>query len=127
LAAGGRLTAEIISEQFQPQTLMDMTNMKLPTQAELDQQALQQQIQAKLRPRRSSNSRWLSRQHSSSLRRASRPCRKGQCQRVRCENLQMIWHNQRHRRRDEGCLSLRSAAMGCTVELCYWKQGAMPP
>jgi hypothetical protein len=43
-----RLTAEIISEQFQPQTLMDMTNMKLPTQGELDQQALQQQIQAKV-------------------------------------------------------------------------------
>lgn len=41
-----RLTAEIISEQFQPQTLMDMTNMKLPTQAELDQQALEQQIMA---------------------------------------------------------------------------------
>jgi hypothetical protein len=35
-----RLTAEIISEQFQPQTLMDMTNMKLPTQAEIDQQAV---------------------------------------------------------------------------------------
>lgn len=41
-----RLTAEIISEQFQPQTLMDMTNMKLPTQAQLDQQALQAQIAA---------------------------------------------------------------------------------
>jgi len=43
-----RLTAEIISEQFQPQTLMDMTNIKLPTQAELDAQALQAAIQAKI-------------------------------------------------------------------------------
>ncbi|MDN5006422.1 hypothetical protein ACFQZO_37045, partial [Bradyrhizobium sp. GCM10027634] len=41
-----RLTAEIISEQFQPQTLMEMTNIKLPTQAEIDQQVLQQQIAA---------------------------------------------------------------------------------
>jgi hypothetical protein len=41
-----RLTAEIISEQFQPQTLMDMTNMKLPTQADLDKAALQSQIAA---------------------------------------------------------------------------------
>jgi hypothetical protein len=41
-----RLTAEIISERFMPETLMDMTNMKLPTQAELDQQAMQQQIAA---------------------------------------------------------------------------------
>jgi hypothetical protein len=41
-----RLTAEIVSEMFQPQTLMDMTNIKLPTQAQLDQQALQAQIAA---------------------------------------------------------------------------------
>lgn len=43
-----KLTGEIISEQFQPQTLMDMTNIKLPTQAQLDAQALQQQIAAKI-------------------------------------------------------------------------------
>lgn len=41
-----RLTAEIVSEQFQPETLMAMTNMKLPTQAELDQQALMAQVKA---------------------------------------------------------------------------------
>lgn len=41
-----RLTAEIVSEQFQPETLMAMTNIKLPTQAELDQQALMAQIEA---------------------------------------------------------------------------------
>lgn len=43
-----RLTAEIISEQFQPQTLMDMTNIKLPTQAEIEQQQLMAAIQAKV-------------------------------------------------------------------------------
>lgn len=43
-----RLTAEIISEQFQPETLMAMTNMKLPTQKALDEQALQAAIKAKI-------------------------------------------------------------------------------
>jgi hypothetical protein len=43
-----RLTAEIICEQFQPETLMDMTNMKLPTQADIEKQALQAAIQAKV-------------------------------------------------------------------------------
>jgi hypothetical protein len=41
-----RLTAEIISEQFKPETLMDMTNMKLPTQKEIDLQAAQAQVNA---------------------------------------------------------------------------------
>ena len=41
-----RLTAEIISEQFKPETLMEMTNMKLPSVKELEAQALQAQIQA---------------------------------------------------------------------------------
>ena len=44
--SAARLTAEIISEQFQPETLMEMTNMKLPTQQQLDMAALQAQIQA---------------------------------------------------------------------------------
>lgn len=42
-----RLTAEIIAEKFQPETLMAMSNIKLPTQAEIDQQKLQAAIAAK--------------------------------------------------------------------------------
>jgi hypothetical protein len=41
-----RITAEIISDRFQPETLLMMSNMKLPTQADLDQQALEAQRQA---------------------------------------------------------------------------------
>ena len=41
-----QLTGEIIAEQFQPETLMAMTNMKLPSDAELQQQALMAQIEA---------------------------------------------------------------------------------
>jgi len=41
-----RMLAEIICEQFQPDTLMKMTNMALPSEAELQQQALMQQQQA---------------------------------------------------------------------------------
>lgn len=41
-----RLVGEVIAENFQPQTLLDMANMKLPTQAELDQQAMMAQQQA---------------------------------------------------------------------------------
>jgi hypothetical protein len=36
----------VLASQFNQDTLMKMANMKLPTQAELDQQALQQQIEA---------------------------------------------------------------------------------
>lgn len=39
-----RLTAEIIAEKFQPETLLAMSNVKLPSQKQLDQIALQQQI-----------------------------------------------------------------------------------
>lgn len=41
-----RMLAEIICEQFQPETLLKMTNMQLPTEAELMQQALLAQQQA---------------------------------------------------------------------------------
>jgi len=39
-----RLVAEIISTQFQPETLLKMANMQLPTRAELAMQQLQQQL-----------------------------------------------------------------------------------
>ena len=42
-----RMLAEIICNQFQPDTLLKMTNMELPSEAELQQQALiaqQQQL-----------------------------------------------------------------------------------
>jgi hypothetical protein len=41
-----RLVGEILASQFNQNTLLKMANMKLPTQAELDQQALQAQIAA---------------------------------------------------------------------------------
>ncbi len=41
-----RITAEIIADKFQPQTMMEMSNIKLPTQAEVEQAALQQRIAA---------------------------------------------------------------------------------
>jgi hypothetical protein len=41
-----RLVGEILASQFQPETLLKMANMKLPTQAELDAKALQEQIAA---------------------------------------------------------------------------------
>jgi hypothetical protein len=41
-----RIIGEILASQFNQDTLLKMANMKLPTQAELDQQALEQQIQA---------------------------------------------------------------------------------
>lgn len=41
-----KIIGEILASQFNEKTLMQMANMKLPTQAELDQQALQQQIAA---------------------------------------------------------------------------------
>ena len=41
-----RIVGEVLSSQFNQDTLMKMANMKLPTQAELDQQALEQQIAA---------------------------------------------------------------------------------
>jgi len=41
-----RKTAEIIAQQFSPETLMRMTNIKLPTQAEVEQQQLMAQIEA---------------------------------------------------------------------------------
>lgn len=43
-----RLTAEIIADKFQPETLMSMSNIKLPTQKDLDAAALQQAIAAKV-------------------------------------------------------------------------------
>jgi hypothetical protein len=43
-----RLTAEIIADKFQPETLMDMSNIKLPTQKEVEAAALQQAIAAKV-------------------------------------------------------------------------------
>ena len=42
-----RLTAEIISEQFQPDTLMAMTNIKLPTKAALEERATMEALQAR--------------------------------------------------------------------------------
>ena len=39
-----RIIGEILASQFNQDTLLKMANMKLPTQAELDAQALQQQI-----------------------------------------------------------------------------------
>lgn len=42
-----RLKAEIIAEKFQPETVMDMANLKFPTQAE-KQQAKQQQMLAQM-------------------------------------------------------------------------------
>jgi len=41
-----RIVGEILASQFNEKTLMQMANMNLPTQAELDQQALEQQIEA---------------------------------------------------------------------------------
>lgn len=41
-----RIVGEILASQFNEKTLMQMANMNLPTQAELDQQALKQQIAA---------------------------------------------------------------------------------
>lgn len=41
-----RIVGEILASQFNQDTLMKMANMKMPTQAELDQQALEQQIAA---------------------------------------------------------------------------------
>jgi hypothetical protein len=41
-----RIVGEILASQFNQDTLMQMANMKMPTQAELDQQALEQQIAA---------------------------------------------------------------------------------
>ena len=41
-----RIGAEIIADKFQPETLLKMANMSLPTEAELQQQALLQQQQA---------------------------------------------------------------------------------
>jgi len=41
-----RLMAQIICDNFQPETLLKMTNMSLPSEAELQQQALMQQQQA---------------------------------------------------------------------------------
>jgi hypothetical protein len=41
-----RIAAEIIADKFQPETLLQMSNMKLPTQAFLDQQAMMAQQQA---------------------------------------------------------------------------------
>lgn len=41
-----RIVGEILASQFNQDTLMKMANMQLPTQAELDQQALEQQIAA---------------------------------------------------------------------------------
>jgi hypothetical protein len=41
-----RIIGEILASQFNQDTLLKMANMKLPTQAELDQQAIEQQIQA---------------------------------------------------------------------------------
>lgn len=40
-----RMVAQIVCDQFQPETLLKMTNMKLPTQAEVDQQMMMQQQQ----------------------------------------------------------------------------------
>lgn len=41
-----RIIGEVLASQFNQDTLMKMANMKLPTQAELDQQMVQQQIEA---------------------------------------------------------------------------------
>ena len=41
-----RMVAQIICVQFQPETLLKMTNMTLPTEAELQQQMMMQQQQA---------------------------------------------------------------------------------
>jgi len=40
------MLAEIICTQFQPETLLKMTNMSLPTEAELQQQQMMAQQQA---------------------------------------------------------------------------------
>jgi hypothetical protein len=41
-----RIIGEVLASQFNQDTLLKMANMKLPTQAELDQQAIEQQIAA---------------------------------------------------------------------------------
>lgn len=41
-----RLVAEVICDKFQPETLLAMTNMKLPTDAQVQQQMMAQQLQA---------------------------------------------------------------------------------
>lgn len=43
-----RIAAEIIAEKFQPETLLSMSNLKLPTQAYLDEQTAAAQAQAQL-------------------------------------------------------------------------------
>lgn len=39
-----RLAGEIMADKFQPETLLAMSNLKLPTQAEVEQRAMQQKI-----------------------------------------------------------------------------------
>jgi len=44
------MVGEVISEQFQPQSLLDMSNMKLPSEAQLQQQAAMAASAAAQRP-----------------------------------------------------------------------------